>query len=228
VPLFSNRELTTALTTTMTTVGLPDTSAYPTLELVSCLIAPSAVPTDQKVDWQQGGSRQINTTGHSTSLAITSVQLNGTGRPVLVHRISVRDEEVVGTHLPMQPSDVPRGISSVQSLNTERLPASPPVWASPTTRVLPAPLKYRRRYRSRFARPQLLPTRPMSYWQLEPTFPIAIVCSKHNKRPCVRILSPLSFGLQRFAVQRALRPSTPHRNDFHLQLLGLTWPSHHQ
>src|SRR6476619_441279 len=33
--------------------------------------------------------------------------------------------EVVGTHLPMQPSDVPRGISSVQSLNTERLPASP-------------------------------------------------------------------------------------------------------
>ena len=145
------------------------------------------VPTDQKVDWQQGGSRQINTTGHSTPLAITSVQLNGTGRPVLVHRISVRDEEVVGTHLPMQPSDVPRGISSVQSLNTERLPASPPVWASPTTRVLPAPLKYRRRYRSRFARPQLLPTRPMSYWQLEPTFPIAIVCSKHNKRPCVRI-----------------------------------------
>ena len=129
----------------------------------------------------------------------------------------------VGTHLPMQSSDVPRGISSVQSLNTERLPASPPVWASPTTRVL-----HRRRYRSRFARPQLLPTRPMSYWQLEPTFPIAIVCSKHNKRPCVRILSPLSFGLQRFAVQRALRPSTPHRNDFHLQLLGLTWPSHHQ
>jgi hypothetical protein len=98
VPLFSNRELTTALTTTMTTVGLPDTSAYPTLELVSCLIAPSAVPTDQKVDWQQGGSRQINTTGHSTSLAITSVQLNGTGRPVLVHRISVRDEEVVGSN----------------------------------------------------------------------------------------------------------------------------------
>jgi hypothetical protein len=94
VPLFSNRELTTALTTTMTTVGLPDTSAYPTLELVSCLIAQSAVPTDQKVDWQQGGSRQINTTGHSTSLAITSVQLNGTGRPILVHRISVRDEEV--------------------------------------------------------------------------------------------------------------------------------------
>ena len=45
VPLFSNRELTTALTTTMTTVGLPDTSAYPTLELVSCLIAPSAVLT---------------------------------------------------------------------------------------------------------------------------------------------------------------------------------------
>ena len=53
-----------------------------------------SVPTDQKVDWQQGGSRQINTTGHSTPLTITSVQLNGTGRPVLVHRISVRDEEV--------------------------------------------------------------------------------------------------------------------------------------
>ena len=57
-----------------------------------------SVPTDQKVDWQQGGSRQINTTGHSTPLAITSVQLNGTGRPVLVHRISVRDEEVVGSN----------------------------------------------------------------------------------------------------------------------------------
>jgi hypothetical protein len=51
------------------------------------------VPMDQKVDWQQGGSRLINTTGHSTSLTITSMQLNGTGRPVLVHRISVRDEE---------------------------------------------------------------------------------------------------------------------------------------
>jgi hypothetical protein len=33
------------------------------------------VPTDQKVDWQQRGSRQINTTGHSTPLTITSVQL---------------------------------------------------------------------------------------------------------------------------------------------------------
>jgi hypothetical protein len=28
----------------------------------------------------------------------TSVQLNGTGRPILVHRISVRDEEVVGSN----------------------------------------------------------------------------------------------------------------------------------
>jgi hypothetical protein len=35
-------ELTTVLTTTMTTVGLPDTSTYTTLELVSCLVAPSA------------------------------------------------------------------------------------------------------------------------------------------------------------------------------------------
>ena len=186
------------------------------------------VPTDQKVDWQQGGSRQINTTGHSTPLAITSVQLNGTGRPVLVHRISVRDEEVVGTHLPMQPSDVPRGISSVQSLNTERLPASPPVWASPTTRVLPAPLKYRSRYRSGFVPPQLQPTQPILYWQVEPLSLICISHGKRRKRREHRILSPLSFGLQRFAVQRALRPSTPHRNDFHLQLLGLTWPSHHQ
>jgi hypothetical protein len=82
----------------MTTVGLRDTSTYTTVELVSCLVTPPAVPTDQRVDWQQGGSRQINTTGHSTPLAITSVQLNGTGRPVLVHRISVRDEEVVGSN----------------------------------------------------------------------------------------------------------------------------------
>jgi hypothetical protein len=50
------------------------------------------VPMDQNVDWQQGGSRLINTTGHSTS-QITSMQLNGTGRPVLVHRVSVRDQE---------------------------------------------------------------------------------------------------------------------------------------
>ena len=182
--------------TTAGLTGLRDTSTYTTVEL--------AMPGH----WQQGGSRQINTTGHSTPLTITSVQLNGTGRPVLVHRISVRDEEVVGTHLPMQPSDVPRGISSVQSLNTERLPASPPVWASPTTRVLPAPLKYRRRYRSRFARPQLLPTRPMSYWQLEPTFPIAIVCSKHNKRPCVRILS-----LSRTSLTGRYRAQIRNRSD---------------
>jgi len=38
----SRRELTTVLTTTMTTVGLPDTSTYRTIELVSCLVAESA------------------------------------------------------------------------------------------------------------------------------------------------------------------------------------------
>ena len=38
----SPRELTTVLTTTMTTVGLPDTSTYTTIEPVSCLVAPSA------------------------------------------------------------------------------------------------------------------------------------------------------------------------------------------
>ena len=38
----SHRELTTALTTTMTTVGLPDTFTYGTTELVSCLVEPSA------------------------------------------------------------------------------------------------------------------------------------------------------------------------------------------
>jgi hypothetical protein len=42
--------------------------------------AVKSIPTDQKVDWQQEGSRQINTTGHSTPLAITSVQLDGIGR----------------------------------------------------------------------------------------------------------------------------------------------------
>ena len=36
------RELTTVLTTTMTTVGLPDTSTYTTIEFVSCLVAPPA------------------------------------------------------------------------------------------------------------------------------------------------------------------------------------------
>jgi hypothetical protein len=34
--------LTTVLTTTMTTVRLPDTSTYTTTELVLCLVAPSA------------------------------------------------------------------------------------------------------------------------------------------------------------------------------------------
>jgi len=38
----SRRELTTVLTTTMTTVGLPDTSTYRTIELVPCLVAESA------------------------------------------------------------------------------------------------------------------------------------------------------------------------------------------
>ena len=42
--------LTTVLTTTMTTVPLPDTSTYTTSELVLCLVAPQPVP--QKV----GGS----------------------------------------------------------------------------------------------------------------------------------------------------------------------------
>jgi hypothetical protein len=38
----SHREPTTVLTTTMTTVGLPDTFTYTTIELVSCLVVPSA------------------------------------------------------------------------------------------------------------------------------------------------------------------------------------------
>jgi hypothetical protein len=63
----SRHELTTVLAT-MTTVGLPDASTYTTRELVSCLVTPSPVPTDQRVDWQQGGSRQISTTGHSSHL----------------------------------------------------------------------------------------------------------------------------------------------------------------
>jgi hypothetical protein len=37
-----HRERTTILTTTMTTVGLPDTSTYTTRELVSLLVTPSA------------------------------------------------------------------------------------------------------------------------------------------------------------------------------------------
>ena len=32
----------------MTTVGLPDTLTYATVELASCLVTPSALPTDQK------------------------------------------------------------------------------------------------------------------------------------------------------------------------------------
>ena len=38
----SHRELTTLLTTTMTTVGLPDASTYATIELISCLVTASA------------------------------------------------------------------------------------------------------------------------------------------------------------------------------------------
>ena len=35
-------DLTTVLTTTMTTAGLPDASTYTTIELVSCLVTPPA------------------------------------------------------------------------------------------------------------------------------------------------------------------------------------------
>ncbi len=43
MPLFRTVDPpTTVLTTTMTTVGLPDTSTYTTIELISCLVAPSA------------------------------------------------------------------------------------------------------------------------------------------------------------------------------------------
>ena len=41
LPLFRT-ELTTVLTTTMTTFGLPDTFNYATVELTSCLVTPSA------------------------------------------------------------------------------------------------------------------------------------------------------------------------------------------
>jgi hypothetical protein len=37
-----HRELTTLLTTKMTTVGLPDTSTYTTTKLISCLVTPPA------------------------------------------------------------------------------------------------------------------------------------------------------------------------------------------
>src|ERR1700687_1521322 len=39
---FSHRELTTVLTSTMTTVAPPDTSAHTTAELASCLVTPTA------------------------------------------------------------------------------------------------------------------------------------------------------------------------------------------
>ena len=48
----SRRELTTVMTTTMTTVRLPDTLTYATIELASSLVTYPPVPTDQKV----GGS----------------------------------------------------------------------------------------------------------------------------------------------------------------------------
>jgi hypothetical protein len=38
----SHHALTTVLTTTMTTVGLPDTSTYTTIKLASCLVTPPA------------------------------------------------------------------------------------------------------------------------------------------------------------------------------------------
>jgi hypothetical protein len=42
MPLLRTHELTTLLTTTMTTVGLPDTSTYTTTNLISRLVAPPA------------------------------------------------------------------------------------------------------------------------------------------------------------------------------------------
>jgi hypothetical protein len=72
---------------------------------------------------------------------------------------------------------------------------------------------YRSGYRSRSAGPQSSPTKPTTSRQLERVRSTPTLRIQRNKRPVQRILSPLSFGLQRFAVQRALRPSTPHRND---------------
>jgi hypothetical protein len=46
----ARRELTTILTTTMTTVGRPDTSIYTKRELVSCLVSHRPVSTDQMVE----------------------------------------------------------------------------------------------------------------------------------------------------------------------------------
>jgi hypothetical protein len=49
VPLLCTHELTTALTTTMTTVGLHDTSTYTTTDLYRAWSSYRPVTTDQKV-----------------------------------------------------------------------------------------------------------------------------------------------------------------------------------
>jgi hypothetical protein len=69
----SHRELTTALTTTMTTVGLPDTFTYTTTELVSCLVEPSACAYGSE------GSRK-SVVVYSTPMTRNRPELPGSGR----------------------------------------------------------------------------------------------------------------------------------------------------
>jgi hypothetical protein len=55
--------------------------------------------------------------------------------------------------------------------------------------------KYRSRYRSGFVPPQLQPTQPILYWQVEPLSLICISHGKRRKRREHRILSPLPLPI---------------------------------
>jgi hypothetical protein len=65
----SHRELTTVLTTTMTTVGLADTSSYTTTELVPSLVEPSAC-TYGSEGW---GFESLRARHNQTRAALTRV-----------------------------------------------------------------------------------------------------------------------------------------------------------
>ena len=63
--------------------------------------------------------------------------------------------------------------------------------APPADPIATDAVKYRNRYRSRFALRQRSPAQPTPYVQLESVPQARIVGSKQNKRPVQRILSPL-------------------------------------
>ena len=91
----SRRELTTVLTTTMTTVGLPDTVTYTTIELVSCLVAPSACLRIRRLWFESLRAHPLAPPGNHCGLPALSRRGWVTGQ-----RVSTVSPLIVRTPLP--------------------------------------------------------------------------------------------------------------------------------